>query len=268
MSRSSEIPAIRRLLLTAAVVAGCSLVGCSGGDAESSPPTSAVLAVAPESVRAAAVAAFAGLRDGPVATRTIGSAGGQNVEAEGAVDPVSMSMRLDETLNDVIRTEFVLTDRVLYARIYAATDEPPAFTVSEPGALEEGFYDEALTGSGRVFGDVDTISAVLASVPATVYTLGGRPGDAGTQTGYRFVFDAFDIGNLLIDERLEATVVLPEPGRETTSLEVWVDPALRELTTAGAVYQDGELIDDVRLTIEFAPVTDAEIAVPDDTLPR
>ncbi len=84
------------------------------------------------------------------------------MEAEGAVDPDSMSMRLDETPNDIIRNEFVLTDRVLYARIYPTTDAPPAFMVAEPGDVEaEGFYDEALTGSGRVFGDVDTIGAVL-----------------------------------------------------------------------------------------------------------
>ena len=214
----------------------------------------------------ATVAAIAGLSDGPIVTRTVGSAGGQTVEVEAAADPGRMSMRLDETLNDIIRTEFVLTDGVLHARIYPTTDDAPAFTVSDPGALEQGLYDEVFTGSGRVFGDVGIIAAVFDRVPATVFALGDRSRDGGTQAGYRFVFDAFDIGTLLVDEAFEAIVFLPDPGAETTTLEVWLDPGLRELTTAGAVYQDGELIEDVRLTIEFTPVADADIEVPDDTL--
>jgi hypothetical protein len=176
-------------------------------------------------------------------------------------------MRSDEVSNDLIRTQFVLVDEVLYARIYPVDQDEQPFTVSSPGARTLEFYDVALTGGGRVFGAVDALAAVFDRAPATVLALGTRGGDSGEQTGYRFVFDAFDIGRLLGDEGFEASVFVPEPGAETAILEVWIDLVLRQLTTRGAIYQDGELIDDVELTIEFTPVDDAGIVIPADTLP-
>jgi hypothetical protein len=255
-----SVPVVVRLALIG--LATTSWTACSDGG-ETTPPAPVVLVDAPDLVRAEVVAAIASLGDGPVETRTVGSAGGESVVAVAAVDPDTGGMRLDETLNDVVRTEFVLVEGVLYARIYAVTDPPPGFTVSRPDALTQGFYDEALTGSGRVFGAVSTLGAVFDRASATVYSIGD--GEGGRQ-GYRFVFDASDVGTLLVDEGLEASVVVPAPGIATTTFDVWLDPGLRELTTAGAVYQDGELIDDVALTIEFTPVDDAGIRAPDDTL--
>ena len=256
--------AVRRSLLVAGV---CLITACSSGAADTSPATS-VLVERPEAVRAAVVGAIAALGDGPVETRTSGSAGGQLIEIEAAADPAAMSMRLDETLNDTIRTQFVLVDEVVYARIYPIDQAEQPFAVSSSEALTLDFFDVALTGGGRLFGAVDTLAAVFDRVPATVFALGVRVGDSGQQTGYRFVFDAFDIGRLLGDEGFESSVLLPEQGAETTILEVWIDGGFRQLTTDGAVYHDGELIDEVQLTIVFTPVADADIEGPDNTLTR
>ena len=245
------------------MVASCWLAACSNG-ADDTPTATAVLVERPDAVRTAVVGAIAELGEGPVETRTTGSAGGQMVEIEAAADPATVSMRLDETLNDTIRTQFVLVDDVLYARIYPIDQAEQPFTVSSPEALTLDFYDMALTGGGRLFGRVDTLAAVFDRVPATVFTLGARDGELGQQTGYRFVFDSFDIGRLLGDEGLESSVLLPEQGTEATILEVWIDGGLHQLTTDGAVYQDGELIDDVQLTIEFTPVDDSRIVIPSD----
>jgi hypothetical protein len=247
----------------------CGSVGCSDATDDTAPATS-VLVERPETARSAVVRAISELGAGPVETRTTGSAGRSTVESEAAADPGTLSMRSDEIYNDTIRTQFVLVDEVLYARIYPAEQDEQPFTVSSPGARTLDFYDVVFTAGGRVFGAVDALAAVFDRAPATVLSLGvraGDAGDAGEQTGYRFVFDAFDIGRLLADERLESSVFLPERGAETTILEVWIDRGLRQLTTGGAVYQDGELIDDVELTIEFTPVDDAGIAIPTATLP-
>lgn len=221
----------------------------------------------PEAVRAEVVRAISELGRGPVETRTVGSAGGAIIESDAAADPSRLSMRSDETYNDSIRTQFVLVDEVLYARIHPVDQDDQSFTVSSPGARTLDFYDVAFTGGGRVFGAVDALAAVFDRAPATVLTLGKRTGDSGEQTGYRFVFDAFDIGRLLGDDGFEASVFVPEQGTETTILDVWIDRRLRQITTSGAVYQDGELIDDVELTIEFTPVDDAGIRIPTNTLP-
>ena len=244
----------------------CWLTGCSNGFGDTSPATS-VLVELPEAARTVVVQGIADLRQGPVETRTTGSAGGKTIEIGAAADPATMSMRLDENYNDTIRTQFVLVDEVLYARIYPIDQAEQPFTVSSSDALTLDFYDEALTGGGRLFGAVDTLAAVFERVPATIFALGVRGGDSGQQTGYRFVFDAFDIGRLLGDEGFESSVLLPEQGTEVTIFEVWIDRRLRQLTTGGAVYQDGELIDDVQLTIEFTAVDDVGIMIPTDTLP-
>lgn len=247
------------------MVTGWVLAGCTNGASDSATATS-VLVERPEAVRSEVVRAISELGRGPVETRTTGSAGGATVESEAAADPSTSSMRSDETYNDSIRTQFVLVDEVLYARIYPVDQDEQPFTVSSPGIRTLEFYDVAFTGGGRVFGAVGALAAVFDRAPATVLALGTRAGDSGEQTGYRFVFDTFDIARLLGDEGLESSVFVPEQGTETTILEVWIDRGLRQLTTSGAVYQDGELIDDVELTIEYTPVDDSGIVAPTDTL--
>ena len=263
MSTFFSQTAVQCSLAVAGLVA---LTGCSDGGGGTSPATS-LLVEQSGAARTAVVQAISDLDQRPVETRTSGSVGGSTVESEAAADPSTLSMRSDEVSNDLIRTQFVLADEVLYARIYPVDQDEQPFTVLAPGARTLEFYDVALTGGGRVFGSVDALAAVFDRAPATVFTLGVRAGDSGDQAGYRFVFDAFDIGRLLGDEGFESSVFVPEQGTETTILEVWVDRGLRQLTTSGAVYQDGELIDDVELTIEYAPVDDSGIVIPVHTRP-
>lgn len=253
-----------RLALAATCVA--TVASCSSDDAPA-PTATPVATDEPVEVRAAAAAAVDRLLTESTSTETTGTAGGETVEIEAAADPVAGSMRLDETLDATIRSRYVMADGVLYAKIYPVDQNEPPYTVTEPGEQAGDFLAKVYTASGRVFGDVEILSAVLARAPAQVSSLGSRAGDDGGQTGLRFTFDAADVGRLLSDEALERTVMLTEPGEEQIVLDVWFDDRLRELRTSGSMYQDGELIDDVALAIEYQPVDDPGIEIPGDTLP-
>ncbi len=240
---------------------------CSSSDETTSTTAPPVPAEDPAAARSTVAEVVARLRTEPVETLTSGVAGEQAIEIEAAADPTAGGMRLDETLNETIRTLFVLDGDVLYANIYPLAEEQPPFTVTDPGDQAQDFLDKAFTASGRIFGDVDVLAAVVERAPGTVFELGTRDGDDGEQTGFRFVFDSLDIGRLLEDEGLERSVLLPEPGEDETIIEVWLDRRLRELRTSGAMYQDGELIDGVEVVIEYDPTDDPGIEVPSDTLP-
>lgn len=257
-----------------ATILAATLAGCSGDDdnTAATPATapfgSAVLSDDPAGARSTVVAAIGQLRTEPIETTATGVAGDQSIEIGAAADATTGAMRFDEVLNDTIRTLFVLDDGLLFANIFPISEDQPPFTVTDPGEDSGEFFDKAFTASGRIFGKVDTLVAVLERVPATVYELGTRDGDDDDQRGFRFVFDAADIGKFLEDEGLERVVLIHEPGEDETVIEVWLDERLRELRTAGSMYQDGELIDDVEVTIGFRPVDDADIEAPTDTLAR
>lgn len=261
----------RRLPIVVALVAGplagWALVGCSSSESSVTAPA-AVLADDPAAARVAAAAAVRRLRTEPVETHASGRAGGQQFEVTATADPAAGRMRLDELLNDVIRTELIIDEGTLYANIYPSADEPPPFTVTDPGDQTPDFVDEVFTAAGRVFGDVDVLAAVLERAPATVFELGGRDdGDGVEQRGLRLVLDAHDVGRLLADEQLERAVTVPEPGAETTTIELWFDHRLRELRAMGLVYEDGEPIPDVDLVVEYEPTDEVRIEVPTATIP-
>ena len=233
------------------------------------PPTSVALELteAAEARNLAADAILSLLTGGPIATSTTGTFGGLALTIEGRIDPSAGDSMLDESIAGV-RNQYVLVDDVLYARIYGidnpGPDGEPAFTVLEPGPLGEDFRWGPLLAAGRVFGDVAVFTTVLRDAAGQVLSLGSRDGDAAVQQGYRFVFDSLDVGRVLVDQG-QPEVLLPQSGEDTTTIEIWIDDIVRELSTTGSLYQDGELIDGVQLTISIDPLESAEIVAPSNT---
>lgn len=272
-SRCQAPGAIRLLSTTIAItLAFGAVTSCdqtTSNDDSSSSPVVLQGAQSDTAKNSAAAAVDALISGGALATSTTGTVEGRSVTIEARLDPTAGNASLDEVVGEVTN-EFVLLGEVLYVRIFgtanAGPDGGPPFTVLDVGEATTDFLWQPILGAGRIFGDPEVLSAVLRDAPAQVLSLGTRGDTAAPEQGYRFVFDSLDIGNLLIADGFEDVVMFPEPGADTTTIEIWIDEGgARQLSTSGSMYQDGELIDDVDLTITIDTLTSADITAPPNT---
>lgn len=246
--------------------------GCSGvsGDAPHDSTTTAGEVdrrptAAQREVAAEIADAILALNSHPALAVTIEAGDGAGIEStvEAVVDLATPAYRSREELRtsqgDVLISEQVLIDGMLYARIAQVPEEPSEWAgspVDEGQAID--LRDRSLLWFGAAGSSLERIIDLLESVPFAADQVIGD----GNGSGYSVSFVAADVAEYFRRSGLE--VVGPSTPDGEMNFEFWFDGGLTRLVAGGIQFHDGEAVTGQRTDIRFRPLPDAGIVAPGD----